>query len=260
MSALLVMTWKKAFILLTVTMAASWGVLAYIYVPPIFLYAPEGKYRIAMVGRSVMGQWFRYWNWPSLLRRQAMRFGVPIPHSHYVKDGCYLDYVEIAPPSEDAERSGFGSRTMQSLRERVSGGSHDALFFKFCFVDFGDRSVRSEADRDAHLARLQKLTREVHEFAKAQKIRLVLGNALPVLDGGAKGQEVRKAYNRWLAEYAKSNPDILVFDFFGPLSEGSDTLSTANAVSPTNSHLSCRAYRLLDKGLSQVLGQLKQAK
>lgn len=258
MSELMVITWNKAFLLLSMTMAVSGVVLAYIYIPPFFLYKPGGKYRIAMAGRSVMGGWFRYWNWPYPLKMHALYVAWPIPHRLYVKAGFYLEYVHIAPPSEDMERLGFGSRTMESLREQIPAGRYDALFFKFCFVDFGDRSIRTEADGETHLERLKQVTLDVHEFTKERKIRMILGNALPVLEQDAKGQWVRKEYNRWLLEYAKVNPDILVFDFFDPLTEGGDTLSGRNAMSPTNSHLSSEAYRSLDERFSETLKRLKR--
>jgi hypothetical protein len=42
-------------------------------------HIPEGKYRVAMAGRSVMRQWFKYWNYPLALCRYAVHFPWPIP-------------------------------------------------------------------------------------------------------------------------------------------------------------------------------------
>jgi len=82
---------------------------------------PEGKFRVAMAGRSVMRQWFKYWNYPRALSRYAVHFPWPIPWKEYAKDGFYFRYVQIVQPRADGPGEAYGQEALAALRRQVSG-------------------------------------------------------------------------------------------------------------------------------------------
>src|SRR3990172_3358178 len=64
----------------------------------------DGECRVAMAGRSVMGHWFKFWNFPDILSRYAIYFPWPVPYKEYVKDGYRLEYIRISPPHAGGRR------------------------------------------------------------------------------------------------------------------------------------------------------------
>ncbi len=214
-------------------------------------YSPDGRYTVAMAGRSVMDQWFKYRNWPALLSQHAVYRPWPIPYKKYVKDGLYLEYIPMEDPGAKGEY-GYGEKMLESIRRQLEGRKFDALFFKFCFVDFGDKSVNDEAALRNRLNQMTSLVGRVHAYTQERKMRLILGNALPAQKPGRYAQQLRIEFNKWVERYAASNQDVAVFDFFHPLTGATGVLRKEFArelSDPSDSHLNNVAYEDLEKRL-----------
>ncbi len=221
-------------------------------------HKPVGKYRVAMAGRSVMRQWFKYWNYPRALSRYAVHFPWPIHWKEYANDEFYFQYVEIVQPRADGPGEAYGQGALSALRRQVSGERFDALFFKLCYIDFRDKRIRDEGTRKELFGRMRTLLEKVHAFAGEQGVPLIAGNALPVLAPAEHAQRLRREYNAWLAEYAARHRDTALFDQFGLLTDNGGRLRRELARGPFDNHLNDRAYAILDASLLRTLSGLRQ--
>ena len=82
--------------------------------------------------------------------------------------------------------------------DSVPSGTNPVMFFKFCFADFyGD-----------NLAQLQGIANQVIQTAQNHGLRLIIGNALPVVAAETTPELVteHRAYNAWL--YGKGFSDL----------------------------------------------------
>jgi hypothetical protein len=217
----------------------------------------EGKYRVAMAGRSVMGHWFKFWNFPEMLSRYAIYFPWPIPYRVYTKGPYRLEYIQIVPPNPDRADFFYGKETLSSLRAQVGGKRYDAVFFKLCFVDFRDRKLNDEITMQKLFDCMKTLISDVQAFAREEKASLILGNALPVLKPGKYAQRLRREYNEWIGEYAGKSGDIAVFDLFGLLADDQGSLRTDLARNPFDPHLNRKAYSILEKELDIRLSEVR---
>lgn len=215
-------------------------------------------YRVAMAGRSVMRQWFKFWNYPRALSRYAVHLPWPIPWKEYAKDGYHFRYVQIVQPRVDGPGEAYGQEALDALRRQVSGERFDALFFKLCYVDFRDKRIRDEGTRTELFDRMRTLLEKVHAFAGDQGVPLLFGNALPVLAPAEHAQRLRRGYNAWLAEFAAKHRDTAVFDQFGLLTDGGGRLRRELARGPFDNHLNYRAYEILEESLLRALSGLRQ--
>lgn len=212
---------------------------------------------MAMAGRSVMGHWFKFWNFPELLSRYAIYFPWPIPYQVRVKGRYRLEYVRIVPPDPDHANPSYGKKTLSSLRAQVGGKRYNAVFFKLCFVDFRDRKLKDEITKQKLFDGMKSLITDVHAFAREERAKLILGNALPVLKPGEYAQRLRREYNEWIGECAERSGDIAVFDFFGLLSDDKGTLRADLARNLFDPHLNKKAYSILEKELDIRLSELR---
>ncbi len=217
----------------------------------------DGEYRVAMAGRSVMGHWFKFWNFPDLLSRYAIYLPWPVSYKEYAKDGHRFEYIRIVPPDAGQRGPSYGRETLASLRRQVEGKRYDTLFFKFCFVDFRDKRLKDEKTKKELFEGMRSLVGHVHAFARGEKASLILGNALPVLRAGEYAQQLRKEYNEWVGKYADGNTDTSVFDFFGLLSNENGMLKSDLARNAFDSHLNRKAYAILEKELFSRLSALR---
>lgn len=215
----------------------------------------DGLYRVAMAGRSVMGHWFKFRNFPDLLSRYAIYIPWPIPYAVYAKDPYRFEYIRIVPPDPDAANARYGRETIASLRRQVEGKGYDALFFKLCFVDFRDRTLKDENAKKRLFEGMKSLIEQVHAFAGEENANLIVGNALPVLKAGEHAQQLRREYNEWIDGYAGRNPDVSVFDFFGLLSDENGKLIPDLARNAFDPHLNREAYSILEKELLSRLSE-----
>jgi len=221
-------------------------------------HEPEGKYRVAMAGRSVMRQWFKYWNYPRALSRYAVHFPWPIPWKEYATDGYCFSYVRIVQPGADGPGEAYGQEALAALRGQVSGERFDALFFKLCYIDFRDKRLRDEETRKELFGRMRTLLEKVHAFAGEQGVPLLVGNALPVLAPAEHAQRLRGEYNDWLAEHAAKHRGMAVFDQFGLLTDGGGRLRRELARGAFDNHLNDRAYAILEESLLRTLSGLRR--
>jgi hypothetical protein len=217
----------------------------------------DGKFRVAMAGRSVMGHWFKFWNFPEMLSRYAIYFPWPIPYQVHTKGPYRLEYVRIVPPDPERADPSYGKETLSSLRAQVGGKRYDAMFFKLCFVDFRDRKLKDGITMQKLFDGMKSLISDVHAFAREEKAKLILGNALPVLKPGEYAQRLRREYNEWIGEYAGRSSDIAVFDLFGLLADDRGILRTDLARNPFDPHLNKKAYSILEKELDVRLSEVR---
>lgn len=217
----------------------------------------DGFYRVAMAGRSVMGHWFKFWNFPDLLSRYAIYVPWPIPYEVHAMDPYRFEYIRIVPPDPDAASAHYGRETLASLRRQVEGKGYDALFFKLCFVDFRDRKLKDESTKKGLFEGMKSLIEQVHGFAREENAKLIVGSALPVLKAGEHSQRLRREYNEWINGYAGRNPDVSVFDFFGLLSNENGRLIPNLARNAFDPHLNRKAYSILEKELLARLSEFR---
>jgi hypothetical protein len=222
-----------------------------------FPFNSKDKYRIAMAGRSVMEQWFKYWNWPSLIHKYAIWRPWPIPYKAYAKNGFYFEYVLMDPPDGKKKGDGYGEKMFESLKKGISGKSFDAIFFKLCFVDFDDNRVKDESSKNDRIKEMTSLVIKVVELAKQEHIKILLGNALPSLEPTFYGQQLRIEYNNWLETYATTNNDIIIVDLYGKLAGRDGKMEVSLALNPFDSHINRQGYTIIDKELFNKLGLLR---
>lgn len=217
----------------------------------------DGKFRVAMAGRSVMGHWFKFWNFPGLVSRFAIYIPWPIPYRVHTKGPYRLEYIRIVPPDAGQANPSYGKGTLSSMRGQVEGKRYDAIFFKLCFIDFRDRKLKDEITKQKLFDGMKSLITEVHALAREEKARLILGNALPVLRPGGHSQRLRREYNEWIGEYAGKSGDITVFDLFGLLADDRGNLRSDLARNPFDPHLNKKGYSILEKELDIRLSELR---
>jgi len=220
------------------------------------LYKPDGKYRIAMAGRSVMDQWFKYWNWPFFLHDYAVYREWPIPHTRYIKDRYYLEYIPIDSPHVKSDGKEYGARMFESIQNQVDEKKYDALFFKFCFVDFSDKNLNDADTESRQFKEMTSLVEKVYVFATEKNLKLILGNALPTETPGRYAQQLRLDFNNWVKQYVAAHPDIIPVDLFHPLTDDRGVMRAELARSPDDSHVNRKGYQLLDK---ELFDQLRKA-
>jgi len=160
------------------------GLMAILAFIPRALYcSPKGKIRIAMAGRSTMDHWFKSWNWPYPIHRYAIWRNWPIPYRKYAQGRYYFELLPVPGPSfsDNADENGGGM--FETISRQADPKRYDALFFKYCFVDFGGKQMNEEG-RKAQLRQMENLVEKVHRLTKERGMKLLLGTALPVIDPG----------------------------------------------------------------------------
>ena len=231
---------------------------------PKFFYSPKGKYAVAMGGRSVMDMWFRYWNIPGILNKLSIYKPWPIPYKKYQEDDTYFEYMPLEAPHRNMKEKGyeFGHEMYRSLVQRLDGKRYDALLFKFCFVDFGDKSITTREKADKRFDEMISLTKKVHKLASEREMKLILGNSLPTLKPGPFSLELRRKYNDWVDEYEKGNEDVVEIDLFGTLADNNGRLNEEYSINlgDLDSHPNMKAFELLEEQLFHKIQQIKQTK
>lgn len=223
-----------------------------------FFSSPNGKYTVAMAGRSVTDQWFKYRNWPALLSQFSVYRPWPIPYKKYVQDGFYLEYIPIGAPGAKGEY-GYGEKMLDTMRGQLKDREFDALFFKLCFVDFGDKNVTDGVLLQSRLEQMTSLVERIHAYTQERKMRLILGNSLPAQNPGEYAQQLRIEFNSWVERYVSSNQDVAMIDLFHSLSDANGALRkdfAREADDLSDSHLNNTAYKTLDKVFFAKLKQL----
>ncbi len=183
---------------------------------------------VIMCGRSVMGDWFQHWGWDW--------------EGDVQKEGYTLRYGEL-----DADLSNIAD-SFRAIVDEIPEGESPVVFFKFCFVDFGD-----------NLSQLEEIIGEVVEIASERGHKLVIGNALPVNAESTESElvDLHRDYNSFLEGVAAENQgSVYIFNFYGSLTDSSGELKTQYDVG--DSHLTDEAYEVLDKTFFPLLDRVFQ--
>jgi hypothetical protein len=202
-----------------------------------------------------MALWFKHWNWPYLLRIKMTYKPWPISYRKYTRGTLYLEYLPLDGPKGEDPAMAFGEKMLKSFEAGLERGKYDAAFFKFCYVDF----PVSEQEWQARFNDLTRTVVAAHEITRKRKIKLIIGNSLPLQKPSKATLQLQKKYNVWLQEFAMTNTDIMVFDLFGILTDKNGRLKDELARSEDDNHPNDSAFSLLDKAFfNEVSEWLKQ--
>jgi hypothetical protein len=236
-------------------------VALYIYLPRI-LVSSDQNYKVAMAGRSVTDQLFRRRALPSVLNKISIWRQWPIPYNKYIQDGVYYELTEIPAPTKNRGKPGYeyGGESYKIIESSVNREKYDTLVFESCFVEFDDAKLKNSGDVQNRLAEMTGLVKRIHGLAKARGMKFIVGNAMPSLSPSEHGQTLRRAYNQWLNDYALSEPDVVILDFFGLLADADGKLRKEYSLdlSDQDSHLNETADRLFGERLKQAVSLVRQ--
>jgi lysophospholipase L1-like esterase len=155
-------------------------------------------------------------------------------------DGKNIRYHEVSSPPDIVDSS------ITMLDEYDS----DIVFFKLCFVDFGEEQGDRLAEDEQYIQQIY------NEVVTKRHRKLIVGNALPQVSmyttSGMKSNH--KAYNQWLSQFASTHSDIQVLDLYGMLSDSSGNLKAGYAVSSDDSHLNDAAYAKITPAFMDAIG------
>ncbi len=232
-----IMVYIMIFLLIIIT-----GICGFFLARPL-LYSPKEKAKILMFGRSTMELWFKHWNWPYPLRLKMTYRPWPIPYRKYSHGKLFLEYQRLEGPRIKDLPVSFGENMLRSFESGLKSGMHEAAFFKFCFVDF-------PVQDDEWQTRFEGLKNTIviaHQMTAERKMKLIIGNALPLLKPSESTLRLQIAYNQWLHEFAADHTDGFVFDFFNILSNENGRLKKELARADDDDHPNDLAFYILDE-------------
>lgn len=186
---------------------------------------------IVLFGRSVTEGWFRHWGVQE--GRGFVQGPFRLLHRTF-DDG----------PNETR----WPEQVVAALRR--FGPHLQAVQFKLCFVDFTE-----ETDLAPYQRTIEAIYRAVVE--RAHK-KLLIGNALPNVASASPAALIGKqrAFNAWLAAFAKKHPHVHVFDQYEVLSTEKGVLDPRYAISASDAHLNELGYAALDTAYFAFLRQV----
>ncbi len=209
-----------------------------------------------MGGRSVMDMWFRYWNLPGVLNKISVYKKWPIPYKKYQLKEFYFEYIPVCAPHQGFDKPNYeyGKAMFESLSEGIGHRKFNALLFKFCFVDFGVKSIENI---EGKVESLILLVKKAYEYTQRNKMDLLLCNSLPVMNPGPYDQEVRYRFNKWVDEFQKEKQDVVKIDLFGILTDEKGKLKKEFSVEPeeSDSHPNMNAFKILTEHLLQRINK-----
>lgn len=190
------------------------------------------KQKVLMMGRSVMGGWFEYWDSDT---------SQPVEQGDFI-----LYYKEVETPPD----------IVDSAKDYVDEIDDDKpiIFFKFCFDDFwaGDKS-----EAKANLSDNKKYIRQVYDaVAEDHGLKLIIGNALPKVKAYTDSDLVwnHRSFNKWLEEFANDHSgEVYIFDQYSVLTDSKGNLKSEYAIDREDSHLNENAYSALDEDFFDLL-------
>jgi hypothetical protein len=230
------------------------GVIGYNIIHPLS-YSPKGRVKILMAGRSTMALWFKHWNWPYPLRIKTTYRSWPISYHKYARGKLFFEYLPLDGPRGKDPAVAFGERMLKSFEAGLDRGKYDAAFFKFCFVDFPVK----EEELQVRFDDLKRTVVAAHEITQKRKIKLIVGNALPLQKPSEATLRLQREYNAWLQEFAASKTNVIVFDLFGLLTDKNGRLKEELARGEDDNHPNDVAFSLLDETFfNEVSERLRQ--
>lgn len=186
----------------------------------------DGK-MVLVLGRSVAYGWMEHLGLEWTCDDEECATGSP----RGTYDGQYFIYYELEYPPEIASSAAEGTD--------MYGRDADAVFFKFCFVDFAsDESLQNARDNE-------RLVEDVYQYVAHERgKKLIIGNALPQVSAHTDPDLVanHREFNSWLDDFASRHPDVQVLDLYGTLADSNGNLRAEYAVSYDDSHLNGKAY------------------
>jgi hypothetical protein len=189
--------------------------------------------QVLVLGRSVMTGWMDHWGSGGSDTASL--------------EGYAITFREIEGPP------GIARSAADAIASAPAGST---VVFKFCFVDFNGGEYASELDT------LMEHVAVVADAADAAGVRLILGTALPKVEGETTQALVRehREFGRRIAEFAAERRDagqaVMVLDLNAALADAEGALERGYAVSPDDSHLNDAAYDVLDTMLLKTLDDL----
>ena len=246
---------RARIVLLSLLMGGAILVVALALVPRAMFCSPAGKVRIAMCGRSTMDQWFKSWNWPHLLHRFAIWRNWPIPYRRYARGGYYFELVPVPGPAFSIASEENGREMLEAIARSCGAQDFDAIFFKFCFVDFDEPGMSEEA-RKVRLSQMVAIVTKVGELARSRGQRLILGTALPVQRPEVQPLELRREFSAWVEAFGRSNPDVAVVDLYNPLVDSEGKMKLEFARNTYDDHVNWKGFKRLDQELVSSLESL----
>jgi len=94
---------------------------------------------------------------------------------------------------------------------------------------------------------LTKTITAAHEMTAKRKMKLIVGNALPLLNPSDATLRLQVAYNQWLQDFAARHDDVRVFDLFSVMVGPNGQLREEFARDKDDDHPNDRAFSLLDE-------------
>ncbi|MDO8847603.1 MAG: hypothetical protein Q7W51_04365 [Coriobacteriia bacterium] len=194
--------------------------------------AGDASAQVLVLGRSVMTGWMAHWGGDASMPAEW--------------EGYTISMREIEGPP------GIGESAASAIAEAPTGST---VLFKFCFVDFNGGDYTEELD--AYL----EYVAEVADAADSRGVRLILGTALPKVDGEttdelvAEHREFGQRIEEFAADRRSAGQDVVVLDLNAVLADSDGALRDRYAVSSDDSHLSDTAYDALDEALLPLLAE-----
>ena len=213
------------------------------------MYTSKGKISILMTGRSTMMLWFKHWNWPYPLRIKTTYKNWPIGYKKYATDNLYMDYHSLPGPVSRETKKTFGQDMLREFEAAIDSKLYDAVFFKFCFVDF----KVNEKTIDTRFYDLIHTVESAHNAAKKRNMKIIFGSSLPLLNPNDSTVQLQKKFNFWLSDFAKKYDDVLCFDLYTALIDDSGILRGFYSRGKDDPHLNDKAFGVLDKSLFEKL-------
>ncbi len=212
--------------------------------------------KMLMMGRSTMSLWFKHWNWPQLLNWKTTYRPWPLPWREKVSDGVNLFYKPLNDPGAGRGRFPWGDKMYESFRTAVDTDMPDAVFFKFCFVDF----QVTKKNQSQRFLEMKTLIGRVVADCEEGGVLLVLGNALPLGRPNPEAILLQRDYNLWLEELADQHPRVRIFDLYGPLVGADGSLKQDYWKSKSDDHPNDQAFRNLDDSFfGEMLAWVKES-
>jgi len=215
------------------------------------LHSPKGKIAVAMTGRSTMELWFKHWNWPYPLRIKTTYRKWPIKYDKFSHGDMYFEYHELPGPISKDRKKPFGQDMLNAFKHILTLNNYDISFFKFCFVDFRV----SEKNNKKRFVQLINTVQSAAKIAKENRVKLIVGNALPMPNSNETTIELQLEFNEWLKVWAKEKKNVVVFDLFGPLVENDGRLKKNLSRGDGDPHLGDKAFSILDGNLFQIISK-----
>ncbi|MBN1193028.1 MAG: hypothetical protein JXA36_04990 [Coriobacteriia bacterium] len=191
----------------------------------------DASREVLVLGRSVMTGWMEHWGGDA---SDAASW-----------EGYTITFREIEGPP------GIATSAADAISQADAGST---VLFKFCFVDFNGGEYDDELDT------YMEYVTEVADAADAAGVRLILGTALPKVEGENtpelvdEHREFARRVEELAAERRDAGQDVVVLDLNAVLSDGEGALEKGYAVSSDDSHLKGAAYDALDVELLKLLG------